>query len=112
MVLEHFLIIGRVFDKRGNMLEQKNVISQNYYYGKNQLNLSFVSEQKEYKSNEWGTFLQWKNLKRMVQKGEKSEVIIKPVKNTILNSKTGEEETKNGMKRYRVFNKDQTKEVA
>ena len=94
------------------MLEQKNIVSQNYYDGKNQLNLAFVSEQKGYKSNEWGTFLQWKNLNRMVQKGEKSEPIIKPVRNTKLNSETGEEETKNGMKRYRVFNKDQTKEVA
>ena len=94
------------------MLEQKNIVSQNYYDGKNQLNLAFVSEQKGYKSNEWGTFLQWKNLNRMVQKGEKSEPIIKPVRNTKLNPETGEEETKNGMKRYRVFNKDQTKEVA
>lgn len=94
------------------MLEQKNIVSQNYYDGKNQLNLSFISEQKEYKSNEWGTFLQWKGLQRMVQKGEKSEVIIKPVRNTKINADTGKEETKNGMKRYRVFNKDQTKEVA
>ena len=93
------------------MIEQKNVISQNYYDGKNQLNLGFVSEQKEYKSNEWGTFLQWKNLNRMVQKGEKSQIIVKPVKNSKLNPKTGEEETKRGMKRYRVFNKEHTKEI-
>lgn len=58
----------------------------------------------------WGTFIQWKNIKRMVKKGAKGTQIIKPVTTKIFN-KNGEKVEKLVVRRYTIFNLDQTKEL-
>ena len=59
---------------------QINYITQKEYNGKNQDFLTAQFEDKEYNSNQWATFMQFKSANRMVQKGEKGVRICKPVK--------------------------------
>lgn len=53
-----------------------NFESKKLYRGFNMVLLAFVSEEKGYTSNKWGTFDQWKKAKRFVRKGEKGTNII------------------------------------
>ena len=72
---------------------QINKVTQKPYEGKNQQLLAVVAEEKEYQSNEWGTFLQWKNaISRVVKKGEKGCRISRPVKKMEVDKDTGEVE--------------------
>ena len=96
---------------------QINYISKNAYNGKNQDFLTAQADAKDYNSNQWGTFMQWKSAKRMVQKGEKGVSICKPVKKflkdgeSVLLDDKGKEQTKAVLKKYSVFNLEQTKEL-
>lgn len=89
-----------------------NVESKKAYRGFNFVLLSFIQEEKGYTSNKWGTFDQWKKVKRFVKKGEKATGIIfwKQVKITL------DEKDENGddiekmipfMRYYYVFNECQ-----
>ena len=97
------------------MENQINHITKKEYQGKNQELLLTAYECSEYDSNEWATFMQFKTINRMVQKGEKGVRICKPVKKflkdgeSVLLDKDGKEKTKNVLKKYSVFNIDQTK---
>ena len=96
---------------------QINYITQKEYNGKNQDFLTAQFEDKEYNSNQWATFMQFKSANRMVQKGEKGVRICKPVKKflkdgeSVLLDDKGKEKTKNVLKKYSVFNLEQTKEL-
>lgn len=91
---------------------QINKVTQKAYEGKNQQLLAFVAESKEYQSNEWGTFLQWKNnVARTVKKGEKGCKISRPVKRTEVDKDTGKEKQIPVLKRYSVFNIQQTEKL-
>jgi antirestriction protein ArdC len=96
---------------------QINYVTQNEYSGKNQDHLTAQYEDKSFKSNQWGTFMQFKSANRMVQKGEKGVRICKPVKKflkdgeSVLLDKKGKEKTTNVLKKYSVFNLEQTKEL-
>ena len=54
----------------------KNVDTDNFYNGVNILNLWACAELKNFTSNEWGTYKQWKSVDAQVRKGEKSSYII------------------------------------
>ena len=91
---------------------QINKVTQKPYEGKNQQLLAVVAEEKEYQSNEWGTFLQWKNaISRVVKKGEKGCRISRPVKKMEVDKDTGKEKQIPVLKRYSVFNIQQTEEL-
>lgn len=53
-----------------------NFESKKAYRGFNWMLLSLLQEEKGYTSNKWGTFDQWKKVKRFVKKGEKATGII------------------------------------
>ena len=94
---------------------QINYITQKEYNGKNQDFLTAQFEEMEYSSNQWATFMQFKSANRMVQKGEKGVRICKPVKKflkdgeAVLLDDKGKEKTKSVLKKYSVFNLEQTK---
>ena len=96
---------------------QINYVTQNEYSGKNQDYLTAQYEDKSFKSNQWATFMQFKSANRMVQKGEKGVRICKPVKKflkdgeSVLLDDKGKEKTKNVLKKYSVFNLEQTKSL-
>ena len=56
---------------------QINAITRLAYQGKNQAELSLSAEKNGYKSNEWVTFLQAKQLGLMINKGSKGQHIFK-----------------------------------
>ena len=82
------------------------------YSGINIPNLWMEAEERGFKSNEWATFKQIKELKGTVNKGEKGTSIFffKPSKIKEVDETTGEEVEKTIpiLKTYLVFNKDQT----
>ena len=90
-------------------MEQISVESKTPYQGGNQSILYYVSKGNNYDSNEWGTFMCWKGLGRMVNKGEKGTTIIRPVFiKTKKLDEDGNPKTKQVGKRHKVFNKSQT----
>jgi len=54
------------------IIQQINPVSGTLYSGRNLVELATVAEKRQYKSNKWVTFLQARQLKRMIKKGEKS----------------------------------------
>lgn len=88
----------------------KNVITQNTYQNTNLEALQEVAEERGYTAIIWGTFPQWKNVGRTVKKGEKGTVIIKVVKTKMINQQ-GEEVPKKVVRRYTIFNLEQTTEL-
>jgi antirestriction protein ArdC len=90
---------------------------QNYktntsYSGLNIFNLWMEAEERQYKTNNWLTFNQVRELKGQVKKGEFSTPIFffKPIKKLVENEETGEREeiTIPILKMYLVFNIEQT----
>ncbi|WP_406684320.1 zincin-like metallopeptidase domain-containing protein [Seonamhaeicola sp. MEBiC1930] len=88
----------------------KNPITKHVYNGINILNLWLYQQAKNYSSNEWATFKQWKEVDASVKKGEKSSKII------FYKTLTKSEETENAeleeikipmLKVYNVFNANQ-----
>jgi len=80
------------------------------YRGWNIFGLAIAAIKKEYKSNYWATFNQWKALGAKVKKGSKTETICfwQPNKYEKTNPTTGKVEEKDGVlfKVYRVLNAD------
>ena len=90
-------------------MEQISVESKTPYQGGNQSILYNMSKGNNYDSNEWGTFMCWKGLGRMVNKGEKGTTIIHPVFiKTKKLDEDGNPKTKQVRKHHKVFNKSQT----
>jgi len=86
-----------------------NPITENKYNGINTLILWIEQQKRDYSSNEWGTFKQWKEKGAHVRKGEKSSPIIfySRVEKKDSLEQNGEPEFYNMLKSYWVFNADQ-----
>lgn len=85
-----------------------NPITEKDYHGINTLILWLQQQANGYKSNEWGTFRQWKEKGANVKKGERSSMIIfykRVEKKDEINN--DEPEFYNCLKSYCVFNADQ-----
>lgn len=88
----------------------RNPITENSYQGINILSLWMHQQAKNYTSNEWATYKQWKSIDASVRKGEKSSKIIfyKTLIKSEENNNAEQEEVKIPMLRvYNVFNADQ-----
>jgi antirestriction protein ArdC len=88
----------------------QNISTKNTYQNSNLEALEEVAQDRGFDSRIWGTFLQWKNINRTVKKGETGTRIIKPVEKKIVNQ-DGKKIEKLIVRRYTIFNLDQTKEV-
>ncbi len=84
-----------------------NPMTDNSYHGINTLILWLEQQAKQFSSNEWGTFKQWKQKDANVKKGEKSSMIIFYKRVEKKDSDSEEPEFYNCLKSYRVFNADQ-----
>ncbi len=87
-----------------------NPTTQNHYQGVNIPCLWFYQQEKDYSSNEWATFKQWKQQGASVRKGEKASPIV--FYKTLVKTETdnqGKEETVNVpmLRLYHVFNANQ-----
>ena len=85
----------------------RNPITAHTYQGINILALWLLQESKEYASNEWATYKQWKDQDCQVKKGEKASKIVfyKTLNKTEVNAQGKEVEVKLPMIRYyQVFN--------
>ena len=87
-----------------------NVKTKNSYQGQNITKLEEAAEEQGFSSNVWGTFLQWKEAGRMVQKGQTGTRIIKVVDKKIYDAQ-GKETKKKVVKENSVFNLQQTKAI-
>lgn len=86
-----------------------NPITKKDFHGKNIYTLEIEMILKGYTSCEWSTFVQYRDNKSKVNKGEKGTGLTLAVYNTVKNEKTGEKEEKlQFFKSYTVFNKEQT----
>lgn len=90
-------------------LSPVNPITAKDYHGINTLILWLQQQEHGYKSNEWGTFKQWKEKGANVKKGEKSSMIIfyKRVEKKDDTTNDEEKDFYNCLKSYCVFNADQ-----
>ncbi len=87
-----------------------NPTTKNHYKGVNILALWFNQQDKEFTSNKWATYKQWKEIGAQVRKGEKSSQIIfyKTLTTEEKNEAGDTEEHKIPMlKLYNVFNANQ-----
>ncbi len=103
-----------VKEKRKVLLKElpRNTKTGNPYTGSNAGHLLNVRKEKEYKSNIWGTFLQWRDKKRTVTKGEQGYKIIRPVTKKLVElDDDGNEQEIPVRKFYRVFNEEQTEKL-
>lgn len=88
---------------------QINKISKATYKGKNQAALLTAKEENDYKSDEWLTFLQAKDLKLKIKKGAKGVSIFKGFETVSIKNKDGKLENKSfPMGFSKVFNMDCT----
>lgn len=89
-----------------------NPITEKDYHGINTLILWLQQQAHGYKSNEWGTFRQWKEKGANVKKGEKSSMIIfyKRVEKKDEANSNEDPEFYNCLKSYCVFNADQVED--
>ena len=83
-----------------------------WYTGGNAGHLIGARKEKKYKSNIWGTFLQWKDEGKVVSKGEQGFKIMRPVTKTLdeLDDEGNEQEIP-VRKYYKVFNEEQTEKL-
>lgn len=85
-------------------MSQINISTGNEYAGSNADTLAHSPHE----SNQWGTFLQWKQAGYSVKKGEKGTKIVK-----IIETKDGEKKRKKkgtprrAIRTYTVFNREQ-----
>lgn len=91
-------------------LSPVNPITAKDYHGINTLILWLQQQEHGYKSNEWGTFKQWKEKGANVKKGEKSSMIIfyKRVEKKDDTTNDEEKDFYNCLKSYCVFNADRS----
>lgn len=87
-----------------------NISTKNTYQNTNLETLEETAQALGFESRIWGTYLQWKNEGRTVKKGEKGTKIIKLVKKQIVNQ-FGKDIEKKIVRRYTIFNFEQTKEL-
>lgn len=88
----------------------KNIVTKKEYQGHNIDRLHMVAYAMGYNSDEWGTFLQYKNLGYKVKKGEKGVQLNKYGKKEIVKDKKSIEQSYR--KTFTVFNKEQVEKVA
>ena len=104
-----FIKLNNNMEETEIQIEHINVESKTPYQGGNQVELNYMSKKYNYDSNEWGTFMCWKGIGRMVNKGEKGTTIIRPVFiKTKKLDEDGNPKTKQVRKHHKVFNKCQT----
>lgn len=92
----------------------KNIVSKKEYRGINTAILWMTAEENDFTSNVWGTFDQWKALKKSIKKGAKGTQVIffKPTKYTVeVINDTGDTELEEHQslicRYYTVFNESQ-----
>ncbi len=85
----------------------KNAKTQQEYTATNTSSLEESLVLNGFDSNEWATFLQWKELGFNVKKGEKSTPLCRVVYKKEISKTTGKEVKKKLLKRFNVFNRDQ-----
>lgn len=86
-----------------------NVKTKKPYNGLQGDTLLKVQSEREFESNEWGTFLCWKQLGRSINKGEKGILCFYPtIKRTDKVDKDGNIEFKKVRNYFKVFNYNQT----
>lgn len=86
-----------------------NTKTKQPYSGGNASLLQSTRTKNGYNSNEWGTFLCWKQLGRTVNKGEKGTECTRVVSITTNSlDKDGNPKIKSIPKFFKVFNEDQT----
>jgi antirestriction protein ArdC len=88
----------------------KNISSNATYQNTNLEALEETAADRGFESRIWGTFIQWKNIGRCVKKGETGTKIIKPVDKKIV-TVDGKKIEKKVVRRYTIFNLDQTTEL-
>ncbi len=87
---------------------QRNGVTGLAYQGRNQVKLQFSKYENGYKSGEWFTFVQARNVGMKVKKGEHGTGIFCGFhESTKKNKKTGKDERITGIKFATVFNRDQ-----
>lgn len=79
-----------------------NAKTGHQYQGKNAAFLAMAG----FKSLEWATFLQWKEMGFTVIKGSKSQKIMK-----IIDIEKDDKKKEHSVRTYSVFNKDQVKKA-
>lgn len=84
-----------------------NPVAERPYHGINTLALWLKQQSREYSSNEWATFKQWKDKGASVKKGEKSTKVIFYRKVEKKEVADGEQDFYHVLKSYCVFNADQ-----
>ena len=89
-----------------------NFITRKPYQGGNADTLQDVIESQGFQSIEFGTFIQFKNAGRMVQKGQKGVKLCKPVEKEYKDKKTGKVTKKTIVTGFTVFNLEQTEVLA
>ena len=88
-----------------------NVKTKKPYKGENESNLKLIQTKKGFESNEWGTFICWKQLGRSINKGEKGVDCFYPtVKKTDKMDEDGNPKIIKVRKYFKVFNFNQTSE--
>ena len=85
----------------------KNAKTQQEYTATNSSSLEESLVLNGFESDEWATFLQWKELGFNVKKGEKSTQLCRVVYKKEISKTTGKEVKKKLLKRFNVFNRDQ-----
>ena len=85
----------------------KNAKTQQEYTATNTSSLEESLVLNGFQSDEWATFLQWKELGFNVKKGEKSTQLCRVVYKKEISKTTGKEVKKKLLKRFNVFNRDQ-----
>ena len=88
----------------------KNISTNQTYQNTNLEALEEAALKCNYDSRIWGTFVQWKSVGRTVKKGEKGTEIIRVIERDILNV-DGEKVERKIVRRYTIFNLEQTKEI-
>ena len=92
--------------------EHINVKTRNEYRDGNQVRLKEDCLEKNYTSNVWGTFKQWRTLDRSVSKGQKGTPVMHPAtKLTGKVDENGKDIFKNTQKWWSVFNEEQTEQL-
>lgn len=90
-----------------------NIVSKKQYRGRNQVELMTKAKNNGYKSKQWGTFLQWKELNRQIIKGEHGISVFKGYGSfTDVKEKDGKKKIEINNRPLgfaRIFNIEQTK---
>ena len=87
-----------------------NIVTGKVYEGKNQVDLTITAKKRGFKSNEWGTFLQWKDAGRWIIAKEHGVSIFRGYETFDEVDKNGKLKTESRPLGFKtVFNKEQTR---